>query len=101
MGYNIHMCINQILSYRIFRYMSCGNRFSCGIKRFDKHATSIPDKPTNQELYNSNNKKLDELLFIRSQQDKGIFEPLTQFPYQQNTTIDQHNKTLFNHDKTF
>jgi hypothetical protein len=54
--------------------MSCGggNRFVCGMRRFDKHSFT-PDKPTNPELYNDNNKRLQELLNQRAMQDKGIF----------------------------
>lgn len=54
--------------------MSCGggNRFVCGMRRFDKH-TFTPDKPSNQELHNDNNKRLQELLNMRALQDKGIF----------------------------
>lgn len=54
--------------------MSCGggNRFVCGMRRFDKHSFA-PDKPSNQELHNDNNKRLQELLNQRALQDKGIF----------------------------
>jgi hypothetical protein len=55
--------------------MSCGdgNRFVCGIKRYEKHKISVIDKPTNNVLYNDNNKKLEQLMTERSLQDKGIF----------------------------
>jgi hypothetical protein len=54
--------------------MSCnnGNRFQCGITRFQKHS-SIPDKPSNQELHSENQKRLNELLKAREAQDNGIF----------------------------
>jgi hypothetical protein len=56
--------------------MSCGdgNRFVCGIKRMAKHAVFAPDKPTNAGLHTENEKRLSELLRLREQQDKGVFE---------------------------
>lgn len=52
--------------------MSCGgNRFQCGIGRFNKFTAS--DKPSNQQLHNENQKKLSELMQLREQQDKGNF----------------------------
>ena len=56
--------------------MSCGdgNRFVCGIKRMAKHATFAPDKPTNPGLHTENEKRLSELMRLREQQDKGVFE---------------------------
>jgi hypothetical protein len=47
--------------------MNSGNRFSCGIKRFDKHK-ELSDKPTNQQLHNENQKKLEDLIKLRQQQ---------------------------------
>lgn len=54
--------------------MSCGggNRFVCGMRRFDKHSFTS-DKPSNPELHNDNNKRLQELLNQRALQDKGVF----------------------------
>jgi hypothetical protein len=54
--------------------MSCegGNRFVCGMKRFQKHSFE-PEKPVNVTLHNENEKKLQDLLRIREEQDKGIF----------------------------
>jgi len=59
--------------------MSCGdgNRFVCGIKRMAKHAAFAPDKPTNTGLHTENEKRLSELLRLREQQDKGVFEAPT------------------------
>lgn len=56
--------------------MSCGdgNRFVCGIKRMAKHASFAPDKPTNAGLHTENEKRLNELMRLREQQDKGLFE---------------------------
>jgi hypothetical protein len=53
--------------------MSCGgNRFQCGITRFQKHSFT-PDKPSNQELHNENQKRLNELLKAREDIDKQFF----------------------------
>ena len=49
--------------------MSCGNRFQCGITRFQKHSFT-PDKPSNQELHNENQKRLSDLLKAREEIDK-------------------------------
>ncbi len=54
--------------------MSCGggNRFQCGLKRFQQHSFT-PDKPANQVLHDENQKRLSDLLRLREEQDKGIF----------------------------
>lgn len=49
--------------------MSCGNRFSCGIKRFQQ-ASFAPNRPTNPELHQENESRLSELLRLREEQDK-------------------------------
>ncbi len=53
-----------------------GNRFVCGMRRFDKHKTttdrSAQDTPAAQE----SEKKLQEMIQLRNQQDNGIFKPL-------------------------
>lgn len=56
--------------------MSCGNgnRFVCGVRRMAKHTIFTPDKPSNAELHNENTKRLNELMRLREQQDKGVFE---------------------------
>lgn len=55
--------------------MSCGgNRFSCGIRRYQKH-TFEPNRPSNQELHNENETRLSELLRAREQQDQAFFPP--------------------------
>jgi len=64
--------------------MSCGgggNRFMCGIRRYEQHRNSVAEKPTNKELYDENNKKLQDLMNLRSQQDKGVFQPIPQFQF--------------------
>jgi hypothetical protein len=52
--------------------MSCGNRFQCGITRFQKHSFT-PDKPSNAELHNENQKRLSDLLKAREDIDKQFF----------------------------
>ena len=61
--------------------MSCGdgNRFVCGIKRMAKHISFAPDKPTNDGLHTENEKRLSELMRLREQQDKGVFEAPSMF----------------------
>ena len=55
--------------------MSCGNRFSCGIKRFQQ-ASFAPNKPTNPELHQENESRLSELMRLREEQDKALsFQP--------------------------
>ena len=57
--------------------MSCGgNRFSCGIRRFEKHKFE-PNRPSNQELHNENETRLSELLRAREQQDQAFFPAQT------------------------
>jgi hypothetical protein len=51
--------------------MSCGNRFSCGIKRFQQ-ASFAPNRPTNPELHQENENRLAELMRLREQQDKAL-----------------------------
>jgi len=60
--------------------MSCGNRFVCGIRRFDKHKFE-PNHPSNQELHTENESRLSELLRAREQQDQAFF------PVQTSTTV--------------
>lgn len=57
--------------------MSCGgNRFACGIRRFEKHKFE-PNRPSNQELHNENESRLSELLRSREQQDQTFFPSQT------------------------
>jgi hypothetical protein len=51
--------------------MSCGNRFVCGMRKFDKHKMSS-DRPNNMDLHNETENKLNYLLQQR-QQDTGTF----------------------------
>ena len=56
--------------------MSCdGNRFVCGMKRFDKHKTT--ERPVLNDLHNNNEKKLQEMIQLRNLQDQGIFQPIS------------------------
>ena len=57
--------------------MNCGNRFVCGIKRFDKHKQAI-NHPTNEVLHNEGEKRLLEMIKIREEQNNGVFRPLSQ-----------------------
>lgn len=52
--------------------MSCGNRFQCGIGRFQKHSFT-PDKPSNQALHNETQQKLNSLLKAREYIDTQFF----------------------------
>jgi len=82
--------------------MSCGNRFSCGIKRFQKHQFA-PDRPTNQELHQENENRLSELLRLREEQDKNLsFTPPTKttLPISTITTSTTPNETNFTPWKT-
>jgi hypothetical protein len=61
--------------------MSCGGRgdggrFVCGMRRFDKYKIACEDKPSNKVLHDENTRRFQELMDLRSRQDKGIFEPL-------------------------
>jgi len=49
-----------------------GNKFICGIRRFDKHTTQN-NRPSNQQLHDETEKSLVDLIKLREQQDKGIF----------------------------
>ena len=60
--------------------MSCGgNRFACGIRRFEKHKFE-PNRPSNQELHNENETRLSDLLRAREQQDQAFFPPQASTP---------------------
>lgn len=59
--------------------MNDGNRFVCGMKRFDKHKITNANAsnasnasnvtPSNKELHKENEAKLQELIKLRNQQD--------------------------------
>jgi hypothetical protein len=46
----------------------------CAIRKFDKHTTA--DRPTNTVLQQEHQKSMSELLRLREEQDKGIFQPI-------------------------
>ncbi len=50
--------------------------FVCGMRKFDKHKMSAPERPSNNVLYQENQKSLSDLIKQREQQDKGIFTPI-------------------------
>jgi hypothetical protein len=49
--------------------MSCGNRFQCGLSKPSRFQFK-PDKPSNPELHNENQKRLNDLLKAREEIDK-------------------------------
>lgn len=49
--------------------MSCGNRFQCGLSKSSRFQFQ-PDKPSNQELHNENQSRLNDLLKARDEIDK-------------------------------
>ena len=51
--------------------MSCGNRFQCGLSKATRFSFQ-PDKPSNPELFNENQKKLNDLLKARDEMDKAF-----------------------------
>lgn len=52
--------------------MSCGNRFQCGLRKPSRFSFQ-PDKPSNPELHNENQKRLTELIKARDDIDKQFF----------------------------
>ena len=66
-----------------------GNRFLCGMRRFDKHKIQSTS-PDNKELHNENEKRLSELIKLRNQQDQGIFQASIPSVTVDNTTINDH-----------
>lgn len=73
--------------------MSCGNRFQCGITRFQKHSFT-PDKPSNQELHNENQKRLSELLKAREDIDKQFFSSNTKLSETSAITIHRPDEEI-------
>jgi hypothetical protein len=55
--------------------MSCGgNRFQCNLTKPTRFKFE-PDKPSNPELHNENQKRLNELLRAREDMDKAFVAP--------------------------
>jgi len=50
------------------------------MRKFDKHKTFAADRPSNQALYQENQKSLSDLIKQREQQDKGSFTPIQVTP---------------------
>jgi hypothetical protein len=56
--------------------MSCGgNRFECALRKKSRLSTQS-DRPSNLELYNENQKRLNELLRAREEIDNHFFKPI-------------------------
>jgi len=56
--------------------MSCGgNRFECALKRKSR-LTTQSDRPSNLELYNENQKRLNNLIRAREEIDNQFFRPI-------------------------
>ena len=76
---SIYVYLYQILGWIRYR-MSCGGHilsgFSCGSKRFDKYKFTA-ERPSNPVLHTENQQKLNEMLRLREEQDKGIFQPIS------------------------
>lgn len=55
-----------------------GNKFSCGMRRFDKHNSDMnnSDKPSNQQLHMENQKRLNDLIRQREEQDSRVFQAI-------------------------
>lgn len=71
-----------------------GNNFVCGMRRFDKHSFTS-DKPSNQQLHNENQQRLNDLLKQREEQDNRIFQAIDIKPvsFQKSSETDRHLKT--------
>lgn len=50
--------------------------FVCGMRKFDKHKMMASDRPSNNALYQENQKSLSELMRLREEQDKGVYVPV-------------------------
>ena len=87
--------------------MSCGNRFQCGLSKPSRFQFQ-PDKPSNPELHNENQKRLSDLLRAREDMDKAFLAPLKQTqqttqeqkPLQQFTELEPANNTDYTPWKT-
>jgi hypothetical protein len=78
--------------------MSCGTGFSCGVHRFDKYKFSQHDKPANKVLHDENEKRLRDLMELRTQQDQGVFQPVTVQSVITPITSDKQDTTLLHYD---
>lgn len=56
--------------------MSCGgNRFECALRKKSRLSTQS-DRPSNLELYNENQKRLNDLIRAREEIDNHFFKPI-------------------------
>jgi hypothetical protein len=57
--------------------MSCGgNRFECALRKKTRLSTQS-DRPSNLELYNENQKRLNDLIRAREEIDNQFFRPIS------------------------
>ena len=56
--------------------MSCGNRFQCALKKHSRTQWQ-PDKPSNIELHNENQKRLNDLIKSRENIDTQLCQQTT------------------------
>jgi hypothetical protein len=75
----------QILISMIIPVMS-GNRFVCGMRKYDQHKQFSADRPANPELFQQQQKSLQDLIALREQQDAGQYTPLQAIPSLQHIT---------------
>ena len=68
--------------------MSCGNRFQCGLSKPSRFQFK-PDKPSNPELHNENQKRLNDLLKAREEIDKQFLSSTSKSS--ETTTMTIHN----------
>jgi hypothetical protein len=62
--------------------------FVCGMRKFDKHKMMTPERPSNNALYQENQKSLSELIRMREEQDKGSYTPIvSSTPIQSSTVV--------------
>lgn len=57
--------------------MSCGNRFQCGLSKPTRFSFK-PDKPSNPELHNENQKRLNDMLKAREEMDRNYLPTNTE-----------------------
>jgi hypothetical protein len=46
------------------------------MRKFDKHKMMAPERPSNNALYQENQKSLSDLIKQREQQDRGAYVPI-------------------------
>ena len=61
-----------------------GNRFVCGMRKYDQHKQFVADRPNNPELFQQNQKSLQELITLREQQDAGQYTTVQPLPSSMN-----------------